>query len=275
MIDLPKATYMYWQKRFNEEQPEDPLITLILAIRKENKDYGYRRLWGELRRQGHIVNKKRVQRLVQKLGLQITSFTRKSRKYNSYRGQEGNVAPNILRQRFNTPIPYQKVTTDTTEFKYIEVNEQGITSIKKLYLDPFLDMCSGEIVSYSISKQPSADGIMGALERAIQATNTCPYQRIFHSDQGWAYQMKSYQRALKKNKIRQSMSRKGNCLDNAVMESFFGLMKQEMYYGLSYQSYEALVEAITEYIAYYNERRIKQKLGWKSPVEYRLNLLAA
>ena len=275
MIDLPKATYMYWQKRFNEEQPEDPLITLILAIRKENKDYGYRRLWGELRRQGHIVNKKRVQRLVQKLGLQITSFTRKSRKYNSYRGQEGNVAPNILRQRFNTPIPYQKVTTDTTEFKYIEVNEQGITSIKKLYLDPFLDMCSGEIVSYSISKQPSADGIMGALERAIQATNTCPYQRIFHSDQGWAYQMKSYQRALKKNKIRQSMSRKGNCLDNAVMESFFGLMKQEMYYGLSYHSYEALVEAITEYIAYYNERRIKQKLGWKSPVEYRLNLLAA
>lgn len=193
MIDLPKATYMYWQKRFNEELPEDPLITLILAIRQENKDYGYRRLWDELRSQGHLVNKKRVQRLVQKLGLQITSFTRKSRKYNSYRGQVGQVAPNIIRQRFNTPIPYQKVTTDTTEFKYIELNEQGITSIKKLYLDPFLDMCSGEIVSYSISMQPSADGIMGALERAIQATNACSYQRIFHSDQGWAYQMKSYQ----------------------------------------------------------------------------------
>ena len=266
---------MYWQKRFERVNPNQELEDKILEIHTENKDFGYRRMHGTLRKLGYDVNKKRVQRIMQKLGLQVTSFTRKSRRYSSYKGKVGKVAPNRIHRRFNTHIPHQKITTDTTEFKYYEVDEKGHMVIRKLYLDPFLDMCNSEILSYSISKQPSAMGIMKALEETIKITSDCPYRRTFHSDRGWAYQMKAYVHRLEENRIFQSMSRKGNCYDNSVMENFFGVMKQEMYYGCVYYSYDELYNAIEQYIKYYNEQRIKQKLGWMSPVEYRLNLLAA
>ena len=275
MVGFAKATYMYWQKRFDRENPNKELEDKILEIHTENKDFGYRRIHGKLRKLGYVVNKKRVQRIMQKFGLQVTSFTRKSRKYSSYKGKVGKVAPNRIHRRFHTHIPHQKVTTDTTEFKYYEVDEKGRMVIKKLYLDPFMDMCNGEILSYSISRQPSAVGIMTALKEAISITSDCPYRRTFHSDRGWAYQMNAYTHELKEHRIFQSMSRKGNCYDNSVMENFFGILKQEMYYGTVYYSYEELKETIEKYIIYYNEQRIKQKLGWMSPVEYRLNLLAA
>lgn len=266
---------MYWQKRFNREKPNKNLEQSILEIRKENKDFGYRRIYGALRKQGFVVNKKRVQRIVQELGLQVTSFTRKSRKYSSYKGKVGKVAPNRMHRRFETTIPHQKITTDTTEFKYYEADKKGKMVIKKVYLDPFMDLYNREIISYSISQKPSAQSIMNAFNEAIKVTDDCKYRRTFHSDQGWAYQMKAYVHKLKENKIFQSMSRKGNCHDNAVMENFFGIMKQEMYYGETYYSYEALKATIEKYIKYYNEKRIKEKLGWMSPVAYRLSLLAA
>ena len=145
---MPKATYMYWQKRFDRENPEQKIEEKILEIRGEHKDYGYRRILGELRNQGYFINKKKVQRIVQKLGLQVTSYTRKSRKYSSYRGKVGTIAPNRIHRRFRTHIPHQKITTDTSEFKYYEVNEKGRMTMHKLYLDPFMDMCNGEILSY-------------------------------------------------------------------------------------------------------------------------------
>jgi transposase InsO family protein len=266
---------MYWQKRFNRQDPDQELETNILEIRKKNKDFGYRRIYGALRKSGLIVNKKKVQRISQKLGLQVTSFTRKSRKYSSYKGNVGKVAPNRIHRRFNTNTLHQKITTDTTEFKYYEVDHKGHMIIRKLYLDPFMDMCNREIISYSISQRPSAENIMKALNKAVEITKDCKYRRTFHSDQGWAYQMKAYVRTLKENKIYQSMSRKGNCHDNSVMENFFGIMKQEMYYGMVYYSYKELEETIEKYIRYYNEERIKEKLRWMSPVEYRRSLLAA
>ena len=228
-----------------------------------------------MRKQGLLINKKRVQRIVQKLGIQVTSFTRKSRKYSSYRGKVGKVAPNRINRRFETNIPHQKITTDTTEFKYYEIDSKGRMVIKKLYLDPFMDMFNREIISYSISQRPSANGIMNALNKAIDITSDCKYRRTVHSDQVWAYQMKSYGYTLKTNMIFQSMSRKGNCHDNSVIENFFGIMKQEMYYGIVYYSYDELKNAIEKYIKYYNEQRIKEKLNWMSPVEYRLSLNAA
>lgn len=262
---------MYWQKRFERRNPDEALEKEIIAIRRENKDYGYRRIWGALRKSGHHINKKKVQRLVQKLGLQVTSFTRKNRKYNSYKGKVGKTAPNRLRRRFKTTICHQKIATDTTEFKYYDTNHKGRVIIKKLYLDPFMDLFNGEIISYSIDKRPSAKNVMDALDEAIEITSDCPYRRTFHSDQGWAYQMKAYSDKLKKNKIFQSMSRKGNCHDNAVMENFFGLLKQEIYYGVTYNSYTELKKAIEDYIKYYNQTRIKERLNWMSPVEYRLS----
>lgn len=206
---------MYWQKKIDREDPNEDLKRRILEIRKENKDFGYRRIYGALRKQGLVINKKRVQRIIQKLGIQVTSFTRKSRKYSSYRGKIGTVAPNRIPRRFETPIPHQKITTDTSEFKYYNID-----------------------------------------------------------DKGWAYQMKAYSYKLKENKIFQSMSRKGNCIDNSLMENFFGIMKQEMYYGVVYYSYDELKEAIDKYIKYYNEKKIKERLGWMSPLEYKLSLAA-
>lgn len=272
---FPRATYMYWQKRFNRENPDAELEKLILEIRKDNKDFGYRRIHGELKNRGIAVNKKKVQRIEQKLGLQVTSFSRKSRKYSSYKGKIGTVAPNLLSQRFKTHIPHQKITTDTSEFKYYAVDEKGKMNIQKLYLDPFMDLFNSEIISYSISKKPSSASIMSALNQALLITSDCPYRRTFHSDQGWAYQMKAYSRKLKENRVFQSMSRKGNCHDNSVMENFFGIMKQEMYYGVVYYSYDELKSAIDKYIKYYNERRIKARLNYLSPVEYRLRTIVA
>ena len=260
---------MYWQKKFQEPEVPDEREQIILAIRKEHKDYGYRRLWTHMRNLGYTINHKAVQRIVQKLELQVHSFTRKSRRYSSYRGTVDNIADNLLNRRFKTSIPHQKITTDTSEFKYWMQDSNGKTFAHKLYFDPYMDLFNDEIVSFHIGQTPSAAGIQTALEEAIRITADCPYRRTFHSDQGWAYQMKAYTNRLKEERIFQSMSRKGNCLDNSVMENFFGLLKQEIYYGRVYHSYEELKVAIEEYIVYYNERRIKKSLGWMSPAEYR------
>ena len=175
---------MYWQKRFDRENPDQELENIILEIRKNNKDFGYRRIYGELRKRGMFVNKKKVQRIIQKLGIQVISFTRKSRKYSSYKGKVGKVAPNRIHRRFNTCIQHQKITTDTSDFKYYEVDNKGHMTIHKLYLDPFMDMYNSEILSYCISKKPSAHNIMVALNQAIDITSNCCYRRTFHSDQG-------------------------------------------------------------------------------------------
>lgn len=267
---MSKATYMYWQKRFKQENPNEEIENKIREICAQNVNYGYRRVRAELKNQGYIVNKKKVQRIMQKFHLQVTSFTRKSRKHSTDRGKVGKIAPNRINRRFNSTVPHQKITTDTSEFKYYEIDAKGNVSVGKLYFDPFLDMFNSEIISYSISHKPSGENIMNALEGAIKVTSDCPYRRTYHSDQGWAYQMKAYVHRLKEARIFQSMSRRGNCHDNAVMENFFGILKQEIYYGKVYRSYEELKSAIEEYIKYYNEERIKEKLGYLSPVQYRL-----
>ena len=152
VVGFPKATYMYWQKRFQRDNPNKELEEKIMEIHSIHKDFGYRRLLAELRRQGYLVNKKRVQRIMQKLSIQVTSFTRKSRKYSSYKGTIGKVAPNRLRRRFDTKIPHQKITTDTTEFKYYDVDSKSRMMIKKLCLDPFMDLCNREIISYGVQQ---------------------------------------------------------------------------------------------------------------------------
>ena len=266
---------MYWQKRFDRKDPNEDLLKTMRSIRKDHKDYGYRRLYGELRKQGVTINKKRVQRLVQAYGMQVTSYTRKSRRFSTYKGIVGRIAPNRVNRRFNTFISHQKITTDTSEFKYYETDDKGHVTIKKLYLDPFMDLWNLEILSYGVSDRPSATSILTALEEAINVTNDCRFRRTFHSDRGWAYQMGTYRQTLKKHRIFQSMSRKGNCYDNSPMENFFGIMKQEMYYGQIYNSFSELKEAIDRYIRYYNEKRSKVSLGYRSPIEYREYMTAA
>ena len=267
---MPKSTYMYWQARFDREDPDEPMRSEIEKIVSVNKNYGFRRVTATLKRNGVKVNKKKVQRIMQKYGLQVTSFARKSRKYSSYKGKVGKVAKNRIRRRFNTNVAHQKITTDTTEFKYYEIKDGQKLVTRKLYLDTFMDMFNGEILSFSVGKHPDANNIQKALNEAIDITSDCKFRRTFHSDQGWAYQMKSYVKRPKEARIFQSMSRKGNCLDNSVMENFFGILKQEIYYGNTFYSYDELRKEIEDFIEYYNEKRIKEKLGFKSPVEFRL-----
>lgn len=257
---------MYWKKRLN---PDQDIENKMLEIRQEHKDYGCLRMKKELENHGLSINKKKVQRLIKKLGIQVKSFTRKSRRYSSYRGKVGRIAENRIHRRFYTNICHQKTTTDTTEFKYFEADTAGVIRQKKLYLDPFMDLYNSEILSYRISEKPNAVAIMNGLAEVIHTTNECPFRRTFHSDQGWAYQMCAYSDKLKGNKIFQSMSRKGNCLDNSPMENFFGLLKQEVFHGEIYHSFEELKRAIDCYINYYNNKRMKKKLNWQSPVQFR------
>ena len=183
---------MYWQKRLNRPNKDIEIEEKILKIRKDNPNYGYRRITAMLKRSGMIINKKKVQRLVQNLKLQVKSYSRKSRKYSSYKGQIGKIADNKIKRNFKVEKPYTQITTDTTEFKYFEKDKTGNYQIKKLYLNPYLDMYNSEILSYEISKHPTIEPILKALDKVIKVTNASKEKRIFHSDQGWAYQVKQY-----------------------------------------------------------------------------------
>lgn len=234
------------------------------AVKKEIKQifqlhkgrYGYRRIHLELKNRGYAINHKTVFSLMQELALK--SLIR-VKKYVSYRGEQGKIAPNILQRNFKADRPEQKWVTDITEFKVRD---------KKLYLSPILDLFNGEIISFTLAERPQLKQVMDMVKKAKkQANSTTP--TILHSDQGWQYQMSQYQQALKKNNIQISMSRKGNCLDNAVMENFFGTLKSELFYLKKYQSVNHLKKEINEYIHYYNHHRIKSKLNGKSPVQFR------
>ena len=198
----------------------------ITAIYHENQGrYGYRRITMEMRNRGYVINHKTVSKLMKDLGLKCQV---RIKKYRSYRGEVGKIAPNIIDRDFNADAPNQKWTTDVTEFSLFGT---------KLYLSPILDMYNGEIVSYSICEHPVLFQVMDMLDKAFEKIpdNT---NLIFHSDQGWQYQHKRYQKRLKEKGIRQSMSRRGNCLDNAVMENFFGLLKSELLYLRDFESIE-------------------------------------
>ena len=235
----------------------------IKLIYTENKQrVGYRRITLELKNRGITINHKTVQRLMKQLGL----FCRvRMKKYNSFRGETGKVAPNILERNFEADRPNQKWVTDITEFSLFG---------QKLYLSPILDLCSRDIVSYAIGKRPCfslvTDMLTQAFEKVPDGSNL-----IFHSDQGWQYQMKPYQRMLKAKGIRQSMSRKGNCLDNAVIENFFGLLKTELLYLQEFDSMEHFEQELIDYLTYYNDRRIKIKLKGLPPALHRQQTLSA
>lgn len=262
---VSKSTYFYHISTINKvNEFEEEIKSQVISIFNENKGrYGYRRITLELKNRKFAVNHKRVQRIMKELGLQ--SIQRPKRRYNSYKGTIGKVADNLLKRDFKADKPNQKWATDVTEFK---VNND------KLYLSPIIDLFNGEVISYNLSKHPVFQQVIDMINKAFKKIpdNT---NLILHSDQGWQYQMKQYQQLLKKKGIRQSMSRKGNCLDNSCAENFFGILKSELYYikEKEYNNINELEKDIIEYIEYYNNRRIKSKLKGMSPVQYRLHSL--
>ena len=258
---LPRSTYYYHVQHPSDPQKHGPERVEIRQICEEHKGrYGYRRVTLALRQGGYSTNHKLVMKLMREEHL--TCLLR-PKKYRSYRGEIGRVAPNRLNRRFKAVKPNTKWATDITQFEV-----QG----RKLYLSPILDLYNGEIVSYSLSKTPDFQLVMDMLRQAFQKIPD-PGPLMLHSDQGWHYQMKSYQRTLKQNGITQSMSRKGNCYDNCVIENFFGLLKTEFFHDQSFTSVEHFQEELAHYIDYYNNRRIKVKLKGLSPVQFRTQSL--
>jgi transposase InsO family protein len=209
-----------------------------------------------MKAKGYIINHKTVLKLMKSLHLK--GKQRKNEKYHSYKGEVGKVAENLLRRDFSAEKPFEKLTTDVTQF-----NVCG----EKVYLSPILDLYNREIVSYSISLSPNLEQIREMLSGLFEKLPETA-RPLFHSDQGWQYQHAEYQRLLKAHNITQSMSRKGNCMDNGAMENFFGRLKVEMFYGEKFESVNAFIEKLKEYIEYYNNERIITKLK-TSPVKYR------
>ena len=254
---LARSTFYYQQAALQVVDKYAATRDQIKAIYDLHKGrYGYRRITATLRRQGNVINHKTVQRLMEEL--QLKSLVR-LKKYRSYRGQVGQVAPNLLERDFDASSPNVKWVTDVTEFK-VDGN--------KLYLSPVMDLFNGEILAYTTSRRPLFNMVGTMLSKAFARLG--PDDRpILHSDQGWQYQMDKYRQRLDEHAIKQSMSRKGNCLDNAAMESFFGTLKAEYFHLNNFSSLEALEAGLRGYIRYYNQDRIRLKLNGLSPIEYR------
>ena len=245
---LPRATFYYHLKRLNQADKYKAVKREITAIYHENKGrYGYRRITAELHKRKIYLNHKTVRKLMKELGLVCHV---RMKKYRSYKGEIGRIAPNLLNREFEAEKPNEKWVTDVTEFHLFG---------EKIYLSPILDLHSRDLISYTIFNRPVLGMVTSMLEQAFEKIpdNT---NLILHSDQGWHYQHKQYQRMLQKKGICQSMSRKGNCLDNAVMENFFGLLKTELLYLQEFTSMDHFKQELIEYLDYYNNRRIKTKL---------------
>ena len=271
---LNKSTFFYALEHLDYKKDKDQEIgDLIVKIFNDNhRKYGRPRIVQELKRMGIVVNNKKVYRLMKERGLTATP---RKRRYSSYKGQIGKICGNQLLQRklnkdkhiyvyerhFETDRPYQILGTDVTQFQI---------AAGKLYLSPIIDFYTREILGYDISTSPNYAQIRRMMKMMLNNHGEVFNGTILHSDQGYQYQMKAYQNLLKEHGIIQSMSRKGNCLDNSPTENFFGRLKTEIFYDkeFEYKSLDQLKKSIENYIKYYNEQRIVVKYG-DSPINIR------
>ncbi len=259
-MKLAKSTYYYEISKTDAVEARNKvLMDEIKEIFEHHKGrYGVRRIHREIVNRGQNINHKRIQRLMHDMGL---LGKRPKEKYHSYKGEVGKVADNIVNRDFSATAPLQKWTTDVSQFNF---------TWGKCYISPILDMYTNEIISYDLSLHPNLNQIHRMLNCAFEKFPSVK-GLIFHSDQGWQYQHEYFRSTLKEHGVIQSMSRKGNCYDNCVMETFFGRMKNEMYYGYEkcYDSFDIFAKAVEEYINYYNNERIQKKTKWMPPAKYR------
>lgn len=270
---LKRSTYYYTLNKLDKDTKNDDIMNAIIDIYYTHKArYGYRRITLELINRGYIVNHKKVKRLMSKMGLYART---PKAKYKSYKGDMNGTVKNLLLDKVIDEVNHK--TYYERNFKTERCNEIWSTDVSefhiaagKLYLSPILDLHNREIVSYNISTSPNYEQIKDMLAKAFNKYKDLK-GLILTSDQGWQYQMQDYHKALEEKGIIQSMSRKGNCLDNSPMENFFGKMKNEMFYGYEYtfNTLEELKKEMENYISYYNNQRITEKLKGLTPVEYR------
>lgn len=261
---LARSTFFYHQARLQAPDPQEALKAALTRIFTMNHGrYGHRRIHIELLKQGWTVAKKTVLKLMRSLGL--VCKVRRKKRYNSYQGEQGSIAPNVLNREFDADAPSQKWVTDVTEFSVGD---------RKLYLSPVMDLFDRQIISYTIGSSPNLELTNTSLRQAL-ATLEDGQQPLVHSDQGFQYRHVTWRVLLEGAGAVQSMSRKGNCYDNAVMENFFGHLKEELFHHVRFLSTDALAAALHEYIRWYNTERISTKLKGLSPVQYRAQTLAA
>ena len=258
---MARSTYYYYLKQKDKDKYESVKKDILEIYNAHKGRYGYRRICSEIRAKGYTINHKTVLKLMKSLNLRGKQS--KNGKYHSYKGEVGKGAVNLLHRDFHADKPFEKLTTDITEFKI---------GNEKVYLSPVLDMFNREIISYSISTSPNLQQVREMLNGLFEKL-PADARPLFHSDQGWQYQHAEYQRLLAEHNITQSMSRKGNCMDNGIMENFFGRLKVEMFYGEKFESPRGFIEKLEEYIHYYNNERISLKLKGMSPVQYRAHSL--
>lgn len=263
LAKLPRSTFYYQQQALQKVDKYRSLKEQIRTLFDTHRGrYGYRRITAGLRQLGEQVNHKLVQRLMGTLGLK--SLVR-PKKYRSFKGEVGQAAPHELQRQFKADAANQKWVTDVTEFK---------VAGEKLYLSPVLDLYNGEIIAFEMSKRPVFDLVNSMLKKALAKLGS-EDRPMLHSDQGWHYRMPTFQRQLRERELVQSMSRKGNCYDNAAMESFFAVLKSEFFYLNKFDTVDKLRIGLIDYINYYNHDRIKLKLKGLSPIQYRNQALAA
>lgn len=254
---LARSTFYYQLKISCRDDRHSSVRQRIMALFHYHKGrYGYRRITLALRNEGHVINHKTVRRLMRE---QQLSSNLRAKKYSSYKGIYGKTVQNVLQRDFTADKPARKWVTDVTEFR---------VGSKKLYLSPIMDLYNSEIIAWNMDEHPGLGLVAKMLDDALGRLKNGE-GLVLHSDQGWQYQMAVYQEKLLSKGLTQSMSRKGNCLDSAVIENFFGILKSECWYGEEYHDVSQLREAVDEYIRYYNHERIKVKLNGLSPVQYR------
>ncbi|UWE77458.1 IS3 family transposase [Corynebacterium diphtheriae] len=259
---LARSTFFDHQRRFDLPDKYADLKTQIKKIfHDSNATFGYRRIWRALRNNNTIVNKKVVRRLMREQGL-VSKIRRK--KYNSYRGTVSHIADNVLGRRFIQDAPNKVWVSDVTEFRVAGT---------KVYLSPVMDLFDRTILAHTLSTSPNTQLTSRSLADAI-AMFSPGKGLIVHTDQGFQYQHASWRTLIKSVGGVQSMSRKGNCYDNAVMENFFGHLKSEMYHDVYFTSVDELCQAIDEYILWYNTYRLQERFKGLAPMQYRNQTLA-
>ncbi|WP_225362187.1 IS3 family transposase, partial [Fructilactobacillus sanfranciscensis] len=257
--NMPRSTYYYEIKRYEEPDKYETIKNEIKAIYKNSREtYGYRRVFIMLRKKGFKICAQTTRKLMRKLGLMPDMYWGKNRKYSSYKGTIGKTAPNILNQKFDEIKPLKVFHTDITEIK--------MENDKKGYISLIMDEASNEIMGLQVSDSPNFNLVRNTLNE-LYKNNPCLSGAIIHSDQGFHYQLESYRKWIDKQNVLQSMSRKGNCLDNSPVESQIGLMKKECLYREKIDSLTTLKKVCSDYKKWFNYERISRKKEL-TPIEY-------
>lgn len=260
---LARSTFFYNQARLALPDPQAGLKEAITAAFEENRRRGHRVVHRALCEAGWRIAKKTVLKLMRELDL--VCLIRRRRRYVSYQGEVGKIADNVLNREFTATAPNQKWVTDVTEFRVGD---------RKVYLSPVMDLFDRQIISYAVGTSPTLELTNSSLRDAL-ATVGEGQAPLVHSDQGFQYQHRSWRHLLSTAGATQSMSRKANCHDNAVIESFFGHLKEEMFHHTRYLSVEALTIALDDYITWFNTGRGHTHCEGLSPAQYRTQTLAA